>query len=415
MGYIYLQHRHNLFVSKFKILNLSLIYGIIKVNKNLRFIGETMSYILKQYDTPLIKFNINKDAFGISTEILWVNEEKRNLLPLSLNKNLDNLSSWLRHRTIPSNRAFVENFLAKLGLNEKDTKGIIDICKGLSLNDSYWIVDENFKGTFANNNLYDNRFSQTLSLMAFTGYGSYVKSTFRSSPEFTTGGMLAKCWRRVNGKILLYKSGTQGFANSGKEPYSEYYAYQIAETMGLDFVKYNLSKWKGYLCSTCELFTDKDTSYIPVAYIVNGYNLKDILVYYKNLGEKYYNSLVSMLVFDAIICNTDRHLGNFGFLVDNKENKIIGTAPIFDNGLSLFCYAMEDDIENLDKYAETRTPALYENFVDVAKELITPIQQEQLKKLIGFKFKKHSRYNLDKNRLKAIENFIQKRVLELLN
>lgn len=415
MGHIYLQHRHNLFVSKFKILNLSLIYGIIKVNKNLRFIGETMSYILKQYDTPLIKFNINKDAFGISTEILWVNEEKRNLLPLSLNKNLDNLSSWLRHRTIPSNRAFVENFLAKLGLNEKDTKGIIDICKGLSLNDSYWIVDENFKGTFANNNLYDNRFSQTLSLMAFTGYGSYVKSTFRSSPEFTTGGMLAKCWRRVNGKILLYKSGTQGFANSGKEPYSEYYAYQIAETMGLDFVKYNLSKWKGYLCSTCELFTDKNTSYIPVAYIVNGYNLKDILVYYKNLGEKYYNSLVSMLVFDAIICNTDRHLGNFGFLVDNKENKIIGTAPIFDNGLSLFCYAMEDDIENLDKYAETRTPALYENFVDVAKELITPIQQEQLKRLIGFKFKKHSRYNLDKNRLKAIENFIQKRVLELLN
>ena len=403
------------FVSKFKILNLSLIYGIIKVNKNLRFIGETMSYILKQYDTPLIKFNINKDAFGISTEILLVNEEKRNLLPLSLNKNLDNLSSWLRHRTIPSNRAFVENFLAKLGLNEKDTKGIIDICKGLSLNDSYWIVDENFKGTFANNNLYDNRFSQTLSLMAFTGYGSYVKSTFRSSPEFTTGGMLAKCWRRVNGKILLYKSGTQGFANSGKEPYSEYYAYQIAETMGLDFVKYNLSKWKGYLCSTCELFTDKDTSYIPVAYIVNGNNLKDILVYYKKLGEKYYNSLVSMLVFDAIICNTDRHLGNFGFLVDNKENKIIGTAPIFDNGLSLFCYAMEDDIENLDKYAETRTPALYENFVDVAKELITPIQQEQLKRLIGFKFKKHSRYNLDKNRLKAIENFIQKRVLELLN
>ena len=415
MGHIYLQHRHNLFVNKFKILNLSLIYGIIKVNKNLRFIGETMSYILKQYDTPLIKFNINKDAFGISTEILWVNEEKRNLLPLSLNKNLDNLSSWLRHRTIPSNRAFVENFLAKLGLNEKDTKGIIDICKGLSLNDSYWIVDENFKGTFANNNLYDNRFSQTLSLMAFTGYGSYVKSTFRSSPEFTTGGMLAKCWRRVNGKILLYKSGTQGFANSGKEPYSEYYAYQIAETMGLDFVKYNLSKWKGYFCSTCELFTDKDTSYIPVAYIVNGNNLKNILVYYKKLGEKYYNSLVSMLVFDAIICNTDRHLGNFGFLIDNKENKIIGTAPIFDNGLSLFCYAMEDDIENLDKYAETRFPALYENFVDVAKELITPIQQEQLKRLIGFKFKKHSRYNLDKNRLKAIENFIQKRVLELLN
>lgn len=374
-----------------------------------------MSYILKQYDTPLIEFNINKDAFGINTEIIWMNEEKRNLLPLSLNDNLENLSSWLRHRVIPSKRAFAGNFLAKLGLNEKDTKGIIDICKGLSLNDSYWIVEEKFKGTFAENNLYDNKFSQTLSLMAFTGYGSYVKSTFRSSPEFTTGGMLAKCWRRVNGKILLFKSGTQGFANSGNEPYSEYYACQIAEAMGLDFVKYNLSKWKGYLCSTCELFTDKDTSYIPVAYFVNSNKIKDILDFYKNLGESYYNDLISMLIFDAVVCNTDRHLGNFGFLIDNQKNEIIGTAPIFDNGLSLFCYAMEDDIANLDKYADTRNPALYDSFIFVAKEIITPVQKEQLKKLIGFKFKRHSRYNLDKKRLNAIEKFIQKRVLELLD
>lgn len=92
-----------------------------------------MSYILKQYDTPLIKFNINKDSFGISTKILWVNEEKRNLLPLSLNKNLDNLSSWLRHRTIPSNRAFVENFLAKLGLNEKTLRVSLTFAKDFHL------------------------------------------------------------------------------------------------------------------------------------------------------------------------------------------------------------------------------------------------------------------------------------------
>ena len=59
--------------------------------------------------------------------------------------------------------------------------------------------------------------------------------------------MLAKCWRRVNGKIILYKSGTEGFANSGNEPYCEYYAYQVAETMGIDAVQYGLSKWKGRL------------------------------------------------------------------------------------------------------------------------------------------------------------------------
>ena len=43
-----------------------------------------------------------------------------------------------------------------------------------------------------------------------------------------------------------------------------------------------------------------------------------------------------MLLFDAVIYNTDRHLGNFGLLVDSKTNKIIRPAPIFDNGNSLF-------------------------------------------------------------------------------
>ena len=61
----------------------------------------------------------------------------------------------VKARTILGNRAYVQNFLAKLGLNEKDTKGIIDFCKGLSLNDYYLIVDEHFDGKFSENNLYD--------------------------------------------------------------------------------------------------------------------------------------------------------------------------------------------------------------------------------------------------------------------
>ena len=85
---------------------------------------------------------------------------------------------------------------------------IINVCKGLSLNDSYWVVEEGFSGTFSDYNLYDNRFSNILALIAFTGYGSSLRSSFRSSPEFSTNGMLPKCWRRVDGKIMLYKGGT---------------------------------------------------------------------------------------------------------------------------------------------------------------------------------------------------------------
>jgi hypothetical protein len=227
--------------------------------------------------------------------------------------------------------------------------------------------------------------------------------------------MLAKCWRRVDGKIMLFKSGTEGFANSGKEPYSEFYAYQVAEVMGLNAVQYNLSKWKGKLCSTCELFTDIETSYISIGRLVNEGGVKAVLKYYKELGEEYYQNTVDMFVFDALICNTDRHFGNFGVLIDNKTNKIISTAPIFDNGLSLFNYAMDDDLKDLKSYAKTRLPATYPDFILFAKEIMGKRQKDELRKLFDFKFKKHSRYNLDDKRLKVLEQFIRERAKELLD
>lgn len=98
-----------------------------------------MSYILKQFDTDLLHFDMQKDIDGVSAQILSVIDERKSLLPLDLELSDRGLAKWLKHRTIPGNRAYVQNFLAKLGLNEKDTKGIIDFCKGLSLNDCYWV------------------------------------------------------------------------------------------------------------------------------------------------------------------------------------------------------------------------------------------------------------------------------------
>mgnify|MGYP007037131244 CR=1 FL=1 len=54
-----------------------------------------------------------------------------------------------------------------------------------------------------------------LALIAFTGYGSSIRTSLASCPEFTTNGMLPKCWRRDSGKILLFKGGTSGAYNTG--------------------------------------------------------------------------------------------------------------------------------------------------------------------------------------------------------
>lgn len=377
-----------------------------------------MNYELKHYDLSLVRFSATEDTNTPEIKIMWVNEDKKDLLPLDLELTNDGLSKWLKHRTIPKNRAYVHNFLSKCGLNINRPMTIIKVSKGLSLNDCYWIVDEGFDGTYDKFNLYDNRFSQVLALIAFTGYGSSIRTSLASCPEFTTNGMLPKCWRRKGGKILLYKGGTSGASNTGNEPYSEYYAAQIAKVLGVNAIEYGLTQWKGELCSTCELFTSKDYSFLPVGRIVTSGGMDAVRKYYKTLGANFAEALNDMLLLDAIIMNTDRHFGNFGFIIDNKTNKIAAPAPLFDHGNSLLNFASRDDLKNeksLSAYAETLVPCVYDDFLGTAESVLTPKHREGLRKLLEFKFRKNSRYNLPDYRLKMLEKMIQTRAKKLLD
>ncbi len=376
-----------------------------------------MAFILKHFDTPLLKFNASADPGGNDAEIVWVNEEKKELLPLDLKLTPEGLDRWIRRRAIPQNRAYVHAFLAKCGLSINRPMNIISVCKGLSLTDCYWVVADGFEGVFAKYNLYDNNLSRILAYVAFTGLGSNIRSSLASSPEFTTNGMLPKCWRRLNGKVLLYKGGTSGASNTGNEPFSEYYAAQVAGAMGVNAIAYNLSKWKGNLCSSCELFTSKDYSFMPVGSIITSGGFTAVENYHKKLGNAYTEALHSMMIFDAIICNTDRHYGNFGFLVDNHTNQIAAPAPLFDHGNALFNLAGGDDwdtADHLEKYIASLMPRVYDDFIGAAKSVMTATNHEQLRHLLKFTFKRHPKYNLPEKRLMMIEQQIQKRARLLL-
>jgi len=376
-----------------------------------------MKFNLKLYNQTLLTFDYEENSEK-KEECKIVSYDKGSIkfLPVGMGLSDDGVLSWIKRRVIPKNREYVETILSRMGLSHNDTMGIIKICKGLSLNDSYWIVEDGFDGKFEDYNLYENSFSRVLALIAYTGYGSVTAHGFTSSPEFTTVGMLKKCWRRINGKIYLYKGGTMGAANAGNEPYSEFYASQIAATMGLDHVTYSLSKWKGTLSSTCQLFTDINTAYIPIhKFVGDKDSLAEIGEFLKECGNEFYDRFVDMLIFDAVIFNSDRHLGNFGLLVDSRTNEIKSFAPIFDNGMSLFNFAMPDEIADLAKYSKTRTPALAKSHEYIAQTYMTDRQREKLRKLINFRFKLHPRYNLPKERLTAIEKFLQARIRELLN
>ena len=158
--------------------------------------------------------------------------------------------------------------------------------------------------------------------------------------------------------------------------------------MEINHVDYTLAKWKGCICSVCELFTDIDHSYVPVYRFVPDYSLRTVADYIKKMGDDYFDEFVDMLIFDAVIYNEDRHFGNFGFIVDNKTNKPCALAPVFDNGLSLFNYAMMDDLENIEAYAKTRRSCYGVPFENIVREFITPRQKAKLRRMIGFSFER---------------------------
>ena len=361
--------------------------------------------VLRHRDRELLRFEWVEPQ---GVRVVSVNEAERRFLPLEMHgvANDETLWTWLTRRTVPRNRRNIEELMARIGLSSRNVKGIIELCRGLSLNDVYWVVPDGCEDSWKDFNLYENDFSNAIAQMAFSGVGPDFREQWTSSPEFTTNGMLAKCWRRIDGNVLLYKSGTEGASNTGFEPYSEFYASQIAEAMGLGHVAYGLSRFKGRLCSTCPLFTSDRYGYVPAGRVMS----RD-----EALADPRFSDI---FFFDAVIFNTDRHMGNFGYLVDNDTNEIVGAAPIFDNGYGLFSLALDrrgdshDEFCDLRKFVSRVNPALYVKWLGFPGGL-TKKMKERLDGLRGFRIKRHPRYNLPVRRIEAIEDFTQKRIREI--
>ena len=376
--------------------------------------------ILKHKNRELLRFEWTESG---GVRILSLERPNRKFLPIEFGEAggngqekllEDRLLLWLNRRTAPVGRHFMRDLMASLGLNMRDPdfhRKALAFSKGLSLNDVHWVVPDGFGQSWEECNLYSNEFSKSMAEIAFSGHGSRSLGEVTTSPEMTTNGMLPKCWRRVKDQVLLYKSGSEASlvagVTRGFEPYSEFYASQIATCLGFSHVDYNLAMYKGRLCSTCPLFTSERIGYLPAARLPNRLSVVADPIF------------AQTFLFDALVFNTDRHLGNFGYLVDNDTNEIVGAAPIFDNGYGLFSLAdvplttAKNDFSPLVAFLHGKHPALFDHwmgFADSRKESLLSV----VEKLRGFRFRRHQHYNLPAERLDLIQGFLQKRAEDIL-
>ena len=158
-------------------------------------------YTIRHFDLPLLTFEANMDSADTGLHFIKVYEENRSFLPLNLTVSEDGVERWLRHRAIPKNRAYVDALLSKVGLSLNRPLGIITVCKGLSLNDCFWVDAEGSGDTFEKVNLYDNRFSQVLAAIAFTGYGSSIRTSLAYDDFFAA----AKSAMKPRHRAMLHK------------------------------------------------------------------------------------------------------------------------------------------------------------------------------------------------------------------
>lgn len=143
--------------------------------------------------------------------------------------------------------------------------------------------------------------------------------------------------------------------------YSEYIGSKIFELSGFETQKvvlgiYNKDGKKRVVCG-CEDFTNKDTKLVEFEKFENASiepnpfkrELKDIFhiaesgVYKINIDEfkeKFWN----MFIIDCLIGNEDRHNGNWGFLKNIKDEKLV-FAPIYDCGSCLFSVYTDEKMQ----------------------------------------------------------------------
>ena len=371
-------------------------------------------FMLKQKDNDVAQIGIYKYPKYMDIEIDKMIDESK--LPYGFT----NIQSFIQSRKPQSNREFVESLLASVP-DSLFPGEFLRVTLGLSLNDTYWFTNSDFPYLeWSEYNLYDNPFSEALSRVAFTGYSSRVEG-LTTSPEFTTNGMLKKCWGIRDGRIILYKGGTSGASNTGFEPYSEYYSCQILDKLNIPHIPYGLEKFHGELVSTCECFCNENLSYAPMYHLLGDEEMKsssinnifDIRM--KHFGERQYRD---MFLFDYVTHNYDRHLGNFGMYYNPDTKEILGPAKVYDNGAGLLAYG---DVRDLNKgiwdinWVNDRDYIGGITFDHALQYLIDREMKEKAKKLINFKFEKHEKYNLNDNRLKALEDFVQSRVEKILN
>ena len=360
-------------------------------------------YILMNKDREVARFSLPSSILDETKFIKHTDEP----LPIGFKY----IQSWIENRKATKHNDHLKAIMRDCGCDTAE--GFIRVTHAATINDTFWVKNENEEIAWNDVSFYRNDFDETISRLAFEGVGLYGIELSDTSPELSTSGSFRKCWMREAGDIYLYKRGSFGAANAGMEPYCEMMASELAGYLTDYAVKYRLVKLHGELASKCLLFTDEKYGYAPISKFDINFGEPGVLLrFFDKLGEG--DTFQRMIIIDALTLNIDRHTGNYGVIFDNDTLQPVKMAPIFDMNMSLMPRSMKEDYVDPGRTLLEYSPCIGDDFVRMGQEVMTPAIRSDLINLKGFEFAFRGDDVFPEWRVKALDKIVNTLIDALL-
>ncbi|MBE5754845.1 MAG: hypothetical protein E7340_05910 [Clostridiales bacterium] len=291
--------------------------------------------------------------------------------------NLTNFYYWCASRVLSLDRKHAKTILnylnKKQAVTDKDRAEIALSYHCLTLTDVFWVKEKEETLFFEDISLYRNPLSRAFFDVCLRGvYPTSRTQEFltqgKVAGDISTSGVAPKAWLRKDGYIYLYKDGNADEVNA------ELLASKIANCFQCNHIEYFEDYYLGEKVCVSKLITSEETSIVPIEYI-EVYAINNEIDKYSLVLEKDSYNYYMMNILDYLIGNTDRHWGNWGFLVDNKTNELLNLHPLMDFNKAFTTY---DDLAGAKclttREARTQMQAAIEAVKQIGLNQISEIQ-----------------------------------------
>ena len=263
-------------------------------------------------------------------------DDRNGLSPYLGNCDIKKIQKWWEMRAVPASRATMQQVINNA--NCLNTEIYLAKNLGLSMTDTYWIKPSGIDLSFDN--------VKFANLAAYShGKIPYHNAT-SYDPNASLGGQMEKYWDLMHKTPILVK---ESYKYYGQQSINEVFASIVhsRQPSNVEFVRYTaeMTEDRGVQCK-CPAFTSENIELLSAYEMVESRKIQNSQALYDeyiNICVENgidYNQIQEFMDYqtmtDFLITNTDEHLLNFGVLRDPNTMKLIGPAPIFDSGNSMF-------------------------------------------------------------------------------